>query len=47
MNEPQPSSTAGREPNALFDLAVRVYCWLVMLPVLYVASVGPMYWNLF
>ena len=27
------------------DLALRVYCYLVVLGVLYVLSAGPMYWT--
>jgi hypothetical protein len=40
---PQPES-AGR---ILMDLALRVYCYLVVLLFLYVLSIGPMYWHIY
>ena len=41
-SEPSPPPS-----HPLRDLVLRVYCYLVVLGVLYVLSAGPMYWAVY
>ena len=43
----EPAESAPPSTHPIRDLLLRVYCYLVVIFVLYVLSAGPMYWTIY